>query len=57
MRIAKNRLVSLHHKARTGKCGASKTDKELLHKILTSVMDGTYDTNEELQLEIYNAIK
>ncbi len=57
MRIAKNRLVSLHHKARIGKCGASKTDKELLHKILTSVMDGTYDTNEELQLEIYNAIK
>ena len=35
---------------------AGNIDKELLHKIMTAIMDGTYDYDEELKLEIYNAI-
>ena len=35
---------------------ASKIDKELLHRIMESIMDGSYDENEALKLEIYNAI-
>ena len=29
---------------------------ELLHKIMTAIMDGTYEKDEELKLEIMNAI-
>lgn len=36
---------------------AGKIDKELLHKIMTAIMDGTYDRDEELKLEILNAIE
>ena len=36
---------------------AGKIDKELLNKIMTLIFDGEYDTNEEIKLEIYNAIK
>lgn len=36
---------------------AGKIDKDLLHRIMESIMDGTYDDNEELKLDIYNAIK
>ncbi len=35
---------------------AGKIDKELLHRIMEGIMDGTYESNEELKLEIYNAI-
>lgn len=35
---------------------ASKIDKELLHKIMTAIMNQTYDTDEALKLEIYNSI-
>lgn len=35
---------------------ASKIDKELLHKIMEAIMDGSYDEDEALKLEIYNAI-
>ena len=35
---------------------AGNIDKELLHKIMVAIMDGTYDYDEELKLEIYNAI-
>lgn len=35
---------------------ASKIDKDLLHKILTAIMNETYDGDEELKLEIYNSI-
>lgn len=35
---------------------AGKIKKELLHKIMESIMNGTYDTDEDLKLEIYNAI-
>lgn len=36
---------------------AGKIDKELLRKIMTAIMDGTYDMDEELKLDILNAIK
>lgn len=36
---------------------ASKIDKELLHKIMEAIMTNTFDENEALKLEIYNAIK
>lgn len=35
---------------------AGKIDKDLLHRIMESIMDGTYESNEELKLDIYNAI-
>ena len=35
---------------------AGNIDKELLHKIMTAIMDDTFDYDEELKLEIYNAI-
>lgn len=36
---------------------AGKIDKELLHRILLAVMDGTYDLDEELKLDIFHAIQ
>lgn len=36
---------------------ASKIDKELLHKIMEAIMTNTFDEDEALKLEIYNAIK
>lgn len=33
-----------------------KINKDLLHKIMTSIMEGTYEQDEELKLEIMNAI-
>lgn len=36
---------------------AGKISKELLHRIIESIMNGTYDYNEELKLDIYNAIR
>ena len=35
---------------------ASKIDKELLHKIMMAIMNETYESDEELKLEIYNSI-
>ncbi|HOO25369.1 MAG TPA: type II toxin-antitoxin system death-on-curing family toxin [Clostridiales bacterium] len=35
---------------------AGKIDKDLLHKILHSIILGTYRDDEELKFEIYNAI-
>ena len=35
---------------------ASKIDKELLRKIMEAIMNGSYDEDEALKLEIYNAI-
>ena len=34
-----------------------KKSKELLHRIMTSIMNGTYEQDEALKLEIMNAIK
>lgn len=36
---------------------SGKISKELLHRIMTAIMDGTYKYDEELKLEIYNVIK
>ena len=35
---------------------AGKIDKELLHEIMSAVMNSTYDDDEELKLKIFNAI-
>lgn len=35
---------------------AGKIDKELLHRIMTAIMNGTYSIDEELKLDIYTAI-
>ena len=36
---------------------AGKIDKDLLHQIIVAVMDGTYETDEELKLTIIDAIQ
>ena len=36
---------------------AGKIDKELLHRILTAILEDTYDMDEELKLDIFNAIR
>lgn len=35
---------------------AGKIRKDLLHRIMTAIIDGTYDSDEELKLDIFNAI-
>ena len=35
---------------------AGKIDKELLHRILTAILKGTYDEDEELKLNLFHAI-
>ena len=35
---------------------AGKINESLLHRILTAIMQNTYDTDEELKLDIFNAI-
>lgn len=35
---------------------AGKIDKDLLHRIMSAIMDGTYENDEELKIDIYNAI-
>lgn len=47
--IAKTENISLN-------VAASKIDKELLHKIMTAIMNETFDADESLKLEIFNAI-
>lgn len=36
---------------------AGKIDKVLLHKIMLAILDGTYEFDEELKLEIVNALE
>ena len=36
---------------------AGKINKDLLHRILEAIMNGTYEYDEELKLDIYNAIQ
>jgi death-on-curing protein len=47
--LAKTENISLN-------VAASKIDKNLLHKIMEAIMNGSYDDDEALKLEIYNAI-
>lgn len=35
---------------------AGNIGKDLLHKIMTAIMDETYEIDEELKLEILNAV-
>lgn len=35
---------------------AKKINKDLLHKIMTAILDGTYAEDEEFKVEIMNAI-
>lgn len=35
---------------------AGKIDKDLLHRIMQAIMDGTYESDEELKLAIYHVI-
>ncbi|MBK5251504.1 MAG: type II toxin-antitoxin system death-on-curing family toxin [Peptostreptococcaceae bacterium] len=48
--IAKMENISYH-------VAAGKIDKELLYKIIKLLLNGEYDINEEIKLEIYNVIK
>ena len=48
--ISKMENISYH-------VAAGKINKELVHRIMNLVLDGEYDINEELKLEIFNAIK
>ena len=48
--ISKMENISYH-------VAAGKISKKLLHKIMTLLLDGEYDINEEIKLEIFNAIK
>lgn len=54
MAVAKNFFVVMENISY--QVAAGNIGKELLHKIITAVMAGTYDYDEELKLEIYNAI-
>lgn len=36
---------------------AGRISKDLLHKIMNAIMNGTYRAHEELKLEIYHAIR
>nr|WP_296042272.1 Fic family protein [uncultured Blautia sp.] len=47
--LAKTENISLN-------VAASRINKELLHKIMTAIMNDTYDADEALKLEIYNSI-
>ncbi len=54
MGVAKNFMSiteNISYHVAVGKIG-----KELLHKIMITIMDGTYERDEELKLEILNAI-
>ena len=35
---------------------AGRINKDLLHDIMSAIMENTYDSNEELKLRIYNSI-
>lgn len=47
--LAKTENISLN-------VAASKIDKDLLLKIMTAIMNDTYEDDDELKLEIYNSI-
>jgi death-on-curing family protein len=55
MAVAKNFFIIMENISY--EVASGKISKELLHKIMTSIMDGTYDYNEELKLEVLHAIQ
>lgn len=55
MRVAKNFMTiteNISYHVASGEIG-----KELLYRIMTAIMDGTYEEDEELKLAILNAIE
>jgi len=55
MAVAKNFFTAMENISYHVASG--KISKELLLKIMTAIMDGTYETDEALKLEILNAIE
>ena len=53
--LAKDFLVDMENIS--ANVASGKISKNLLHKIISALLNGTYIFNEELKLEIYNAIK
>ena len=54
MAVAKNFFAEMENISY--QVAAGKINKELLHRIMTAIMDGTYNSDKELKLDIYNAI-
>lgn len=54
MAVAKDLFVAMENISY--QVAAGKIDKDLLHRIMDAIMLGTYDTDEELKLAIFNAI-
>ena len=54
MAVAKNFFAEMENISY--QVAAGKINKELLHRIMTAIMDGTYNSDEALKLDIYNAI-
>lgn len=52
--IAQNFLLKMENISLN--VAASKIGKDLLNKIITAIMNETYDTDEALKLEIFNSI-
>lgn len=48
--ISKMENISYH-------VAAGRINKELLHQIMSLILDGEYDIDEEIKLKIFNAIK
>lgn len=55
MAVAKSFFIAMENISY--EVASGKISKELLHRIITSIMDKTYDYNEELKLDILNAIQ
>ena len=55
MSVAKNFFVITENISY--QVAAGKIKKDLLLRIMTAIMDGTYEIDEELKLDIYNAIR
>lgn len=55
MAVAKSFFIAMENISY--EVASGKISKELLHRIITSIMDKTYDHNEELKLDILNAIQ
>ena len=54
MAVAKNFFIVMENISY--EVASGKISKELLHKIMEAIMNETFDADEELKLEIYNAI-
>lgn len=53
--LAKGFLIDMENIS--ANVASGKIDKDLLHRIISALLNGTYIFNEELKLDIYNAIK